>query len=365
MTGKRIVFLIRELNHGGAAKMLAYIANIAAEVFDKVTILVIGNVTNLSLGLAENIQIRIIEKDSISSIKFIRILQTIWKIRKEINDERPDILIPFVSGNVIYAYLAVRNRYYIVGAERGNPEVLPPILKGLCKYIYPKCNYMLFQSEGAADFYFKGKSGNYEIIPNPCIFPVNHSRQNGEGSSMKIVSSCRLAREKNLDILIRAFQQCRAQEKAELFLYGEGEEEQSLKIQVHEAGLEDKIKFCGKVDNVSAHIGDADIFVLVSSGEGMPNGLIEALALGIPCITTLCMTNNTNFLVEDGVNGLIVKKRDAGGLADAIDRLIYEKELRNRLSENALKIRETLSEQHIHEKVAAFYLKILAELEEN
>ncbi len=345
--------------------MLAYIANIAAEVFNEVIILVIGNITNYSLGLSENIQIRIIEKDKISSVKVIRILQTILQIRKEVNCLRPDILLPFVSGNVVYAYLAVRNRYYIVGAERGNPEVLPPILKRLCKYIYPKCNYMLFQSEGAADFYFNGISKSYEIIPNPCILTVNHDRKNRKGNNIKIVSSCRLAKEKNLDILISAFHQCKAQESAELFIYGEGEEEQILRQQVYEAGLKDKIIFCGKVDNVSEHICDADIFVLVSSGEGMPNGLIEALALGIPCITTMCMTNNTNSLVTDDINGLIVKKRDSGELAYALDRIVYESGLADRLSKNALKIREELSEQRIHEKVVAFYYKILTELEES
>jgi len=361
---KRIVFIIRDLNHGGAAKMLSYVANVAAEISDDIFILVINDVTNYSLGIKKNITIKIIGKTGKSLNKISRVINTIGEIKKEIKELEPDILIPFVSGNVIYTYLAVRNKYYIVGAERGNPEALPLRLKVLCRYIYPKCNYMLFQSKGAADFYFKGKIGKYEIIPNPCIIPLNQNREKNKGNKIKIVSSSRLDREKNLDILLMAFQKCKARDSAQLFLYGEGGEEQSLKHQAHVLGLDDKVRFCGKVDNVSEQICDADIFVLVSSGEGMPNGLIEAMALGIPCITTNCMTNNTNSLVADEINGLIVKKRNVDELAFALDRLVYETGLAERLAKNAVKIREDLSEQQIHKRIIDFLNKILADLEE-
>lgn len=59
---KRIVFIIRDLNHGGAAKMLSYVANVAAEISDDIFILVINDVSNYSLGIKKNITIKIIEK---------------------------------------------------------------------------------------------------------------------------------------------------------------------------------------------------------------------------------------------------------------------------------------------------------------
>lgn len=344
--------------------MLAYVANIAADISDDIFIIVLNDVTNHSLEIKKKITIKIIKKADKSLNKIGRIIYTIEKIKEELKVLNPDILIPFVSGNVIFTYLAVRNKYYIVGAERGNPEALPLRLKILCKFIYPKCNYMLFQSKGAADFYFKRKKGKYEIIPNPCILPLNQNTTHNKGQKIKIVSSSRLAKEKNLDILLLAFQKCKARNRSELFLYGEGGEEQSLKQQVNALGLNGKVWFCGKVDNVSEQICDADIFVLVSSGEGMPNGLIEAMALGIPCITTNCMTNNTNSLVTDEVNGLIVKKRNVNELAFALDRLVYEKGLAERLSQNAIKIREDLSEQQIHKRILDFLNKILVDMEE-
>lgn len=362
MKSKKIVFLIRDLNHGGAAKMLAYFANIATEVFSEVIIVVIGSVTNSSLGLKKEIRVEILENLGMTINRTSRIFREIRQIRRKIDFLNPDVLMPFVSGNVVYAYLAVRNRYYMVGAERGNPEALPLKLKMLCKYIYTKCNYMLFQSQGAADFYFKGKRKRYEIIPNPCILP-SIKREQKNKRIIKIVSSSRLSKEKNLDILLEAFPKCKVCKQAELFIYGEGCEEESLKRQTHELDLDKKVHFWGKVDNVSEQIKDADIFVLVSSSEGMPNGLIEAMALGLPCITTNCMANNTNSLVENEINGIIVKKRNADELAMAIDRLIFDKELADKISENAIKIRDELSEKYVNQRTYNFFEKILKDLE--
>lgn len=362
--GKKIVFLIRDLNHGGAAKMLVYFANIATEVFDHVFIIVIGSTTNSSLQLKKEISVEVLGNMEKSPNKIIRIFQEIKQIQKMVDFLKPDVLMPFVSGNVIFAYLAVRNRYYLVGAERGNPEALSLKIKIMCKYIYPKCNYMLFQSQGAADFYFKKKKGKYEIIPNPCLLPPMYQKQKNEGL-IKIVSTSRLAREKNLDILLIAFRKCKVCEQAELFIYGEGHEEEELKRQTHKLDLDKRVYFWGKVDNVLEQIKDADIFVLVSSNEGMPNGLIEAMALGIPCITTNCMTNNTNSLVKNGINGVIVKKRNVEELTRAIDRLALDTEFADIISKNAKRIREELSEKYINRKINYFYRKILKDLEES
>lgn len=364
INSKKIVFLIRDLNHGGAAKMLAYFANIATEVFDHVIIVVIEDVTNSNLQLKKEISIEILGKVGKSKIKAPRIFQEIKQIQRIVDLLNPNVLMPFVSGNVIYAYLAVQNRYYLVGAERGNPEALSPKIKILCKYIYSKCNYMLFQSQGAADFYFKEKKGKYEIIPNPCLLPPMCCKQKKKGL-IKIVSTSRLAEEKNLDILLAAFRRCKACEQAELFIYGEGNKEEELKRQTHKLDLDKRVHFQGKVDNVFEQIKDADIFVLVSSNEGMPNGLIEAMALGIPSITTNCMTNNTNSLVKNEINGVIVRKRNIDELTKAIDRLAFDKKFADEISKKAKKIREDLSEKHINKRIYDFYRKILRDLEES
>lgn len=359
----KIAFIIRDINHGGAAKMMTYYANIATEVFDEVYVIVIGEQSNQNIGLKSAIKKVSIRESGRRNNRILRIISDIKGIRKVVEAIAPDILMPFASGNTIFTYLAVGHYHAIIGTERGNPEVLPLRLVTLCKYIYPRCDYMLFQSWGAAAFYFKDTSdGNYEVIPNPCLILSDRNRVDKKlDEKYKIVSASRLAIEKNIDILIQAFNKSSIKNNSELHIYGDGPEEKRLKNLRDELGLQKIVIFHGKTDNTSSVIADADVFVLASSGEGMPNGLIEAMGLGIPCISTMCMCGNTNDLITDGINGLIVKKRDVDGLSDALERLINNKELSNNISRNAVKIRDQLSENVIHKKIENFYLKVREE----
>lgn len=364
----KIAFLVRDINYGGVAKMMTYYANTAVKMFAEVYVVVIGDISNEKIGLDEKIQIHIINKFKCGHRRIIRMLSDLSGIRQKINEIKPDVLLPFASGNVIYAYLAVGRKFYTVGAERGNPEELPLRLKALCRYIYPKCNLMLFQSEGAADFYFREKKGKCVIIPNPCMLPEKYKKQKNTGGKkgtpiFRIVSASRLASEKNIDIVIRAFNICKTKERLELYIYGDGPEETRLCNLIKELELSQSVKLCGKADDILSRVSEADIFVLVSSGEGMPNGLIEAMALGVPCITTNCMPDNTNPLVDSEVNGIIVPKRDIERLASAIDRLVFDRELYLKIMEKSLEIREKLSETKIQDLIKNVYKRILVEIQ--
>lgn len=361
----KIAFVIRDINHGGAAKMMTYYANTASEVFENVSVIVIGEVYNQSIGLNPQIQILRIPKARRKKGRMYRIYSDIKGIREAVKKIRPDVLMPFTSGNTIFTYLSVRSRYFFIGTERGNPQALPFRLAVLCRYIYPKCSYMLFQSQGAADYYFKNrKYETYEVIPNPCFVQnirKNISKNKDAGHIYKIVSVSRLAAEKNIDILLYAFDKSDIKDKSEVHIYGDGNQKERLKKLTDRLGLQKKVIFHGNTDNTAAAMADADVFVLVSSGEGMPNALIEAMGLGIPCISTLCMTNETNELITDGVNGLIVKKKDIKGLSAALEKLINDKELSADISEHAVKIREKLSETIIRKKIKDFYIKVKSE----
>lgn len=369
MNSFRIAFLVRDINYGGVAKMMAYYANAAVKIFREVYVVVIGDISNKEIDLDERIQVHVIDKCKYSHYnRIIRVLSDISGIRKKIIELKPDVLLPFASGNVIYAYLAVGKRFYMVGAERGNPEELRLRLKILCKYIYPKCKLMLFQTKGAADFYFEGKPGKYAIIPNPCILPDKYQKKQyekhkKENNVYRIVSASRLAPEKNIDIIIKAINCCKTKDRLELYIYGDGPEERKLYKLIEELNLSQTVRLCGKADDVLFRISEGDIFVLVSSGEGMPNALIEAMAMGIPCITTNCMTNNTNILVDNGVNGIIVPKRDIESLAYAIDRLVLDKKMYQKVMEKSIEIRDKLSEKKIQDLIKSVYEKILYEIQ--
>ncbi len=85
-----------------------------------------------------------------------------------------------------------------------------------------------------------------------------------------------------------------------------------------------------------------------SDYEGMPNALIEAMALGLPCISTDCPCGGPMELIKNGENGLLVPVRSVNRLADAIVYLIDNPNEAKRLANNSIKIRETHSSTKIN-----------------
>ncbi|WP_026664640.1 glycosyltransferase [Butyrivibrio sp. FC2001] len=357
----KIAFVIRDISRGGACKMMIYYANIACEIFDEVYIISFGKKKNNVNGVKDAVKICMVNEAEVSN-RVLRILNDIRVIRKAVLEIKPDVLIPFASGNTIFTYLAVPRYRIFVGTERGNPEKTPKKIHLLCKWVYSKCDYMLFQTNGAANHFFNGKNDKCRIIRNPYIDRNITRKINGASNKFIIVSMSRLAREKNIDIIIRAFAMLRHKEECELRIYGDGPEMENLVNLSKELGIESKILFEGNIDKIEEALSIASVYVLVSSGEGMPNSLIEAMGVGIPCITTMCMVGETNEIVQNEVNGLIVNKRDVNDLQDAIDRLIDDDELRGKIGRNALKIKDMLSDEVIHNQIRDFYIELSARI---
>jgi glycosyltransferase involved in cell wall biosynthesis len=128
-----------------------------------------------------------------------------------------------------------------------------------------------------------------------------------------------------------------------LVIYGDGECKDRLEDMIREKNLADRIALPGSVSNVADKIYKARIFVLTSNTEGMPNSIIEALALGLPVISTDCPCGGPAELIENGVNGMLVPVGDAYALADAFRRILEDKALEEKLRENAVKIKEKLA----------------------
>lgn len=106
----------------------------------------------------------------------------------------------------------------------------------------------------------------------------------------------------------------------------------------------------GHVKHIAEHLESVSMFVLSSDYEGMPNALIEAMALGLPCVTTDCSGGGAKFLIKDGVNGLLVPVRDVEALANAIDRVLSNTEFAVKISKEAKKIIQRLSPNVIYDK---------------
>ena len=103
----------------------------------------------------------------------------------------------------------------------------------------------------------------------------------------------------------------------------------------------------GHVDRIVDSIAQADVFVLSSDWEGMPNALMESMAMGLACIATDVATGGCRDLIQDKVNGLLVPVGDKEALKTALRNVIENEDLKKRFMKNALIIRESHSKEMI------------------
>ncbi|MFH1770947.1 MAG: glycosyltransferase family 4 protein [archaeon] len=143
-------------------------------------------------------------------------------------------------------------------------------------------------------------------------------------------------------------------EKIKFMIVGDGPERDNLKQEAKKQGLQDKIIFTGNIPNaeVTKYYAACDIFAFHSLHEGFGIVLIEALSTGKPVVTTIA--GGTTDIVEDGVNGFLVKPKRPKDFADRVVRLVEDEKLRQKFGENG---RKKAVDQFIWSKIADKYLK--------
>jgi len=266
-------------------------------------------------------------------------LRKIWKERK------PDIILSCIGKN---NFMAVITSLFLqsktVVSVVGEPSEEYPTfwLKWIANIVFVWADGMVVKTNDALKF-FPGYLHKKAIVMKNSINPA-FLREPYMGSRAKtIVSVGRLDANKNQSMLITAFSKIEKEyPEYNLFLYGEGEDRKKLEDMVADLGLLEKIFLPGIVEDVAATIYKAGIFVLTSNTEGMPNALIEAMALGIPCISTDCPCGGPKDLIIQYENGILVPVNDSDELEQELRRLMDNPELADKIGKNAAKIQKQL-----------------------
>lgn len=263
-------------------------------------------------------------------------LQTFIKTRKAIKLVDPDIIVSFWLHPTFYA-MTLFKRYKIIFCERNNPETIySHFSKKLLKYVLIKSHGLVFQTQGVMnqfpDLKLKDKS---IVIPNP-IYIDKKAFQYIELKDNRIVTIGRLTEQKNQKILIDAFAKIEKQyPNLILEIYGEGHLEKELQRQIKNYHLENKIFLKGTSSDVLKLIHTAKLFVLTSLYEGMPNVLIEAQGLGIPCISSDCPPGGPAYLVNHLQTGLLFENNNINSLIEQICFALENDDEIKKISKNA------------------------------
>ena len=196
------------------------------------------------------------------------------------------------------------------------------------------------------------------VIYNPVEMDDYKGKALMTSKKKRIVTIGRTIPQKNQRILIEAFSGVKKKyNDYTLTIYGKGSLREQLKDYAIELGVGDSVELPGAVQNVHDLILDAEVFVLCSNYEGMPNALIEAMVLGLPVIST--KVSGATDLVIDGKNGLLVNVGSAAEIEKAILSFLENDDLRNSCAEAAVKIADELKIDTIVDQWLAFLDSVL------
>lgn len=345
----KIGFLIKDLSSGGAERATVSLANYFALHSQEVVIITFNGGNSFypleDLVAVHNADLGELEQ-STSLKRLFGSIKRIFAIRRLVKLQQLDILIGMSFAMTWYTVLATMlTKTKSVGTERSNPfrYKATKLNTFLRKFFYNFTDGYVFQTRRAAEFFGNKKSKRDIIIPNAIFNETIYTLSPPAERKKIICATGRLIKLKRFDLLIDAFARIADQiPDYMLFIFGEGEEKEELENQIEYLGLKNRIFLAGTDPQAVKFVNYASVFVLSSDFEGMPNALLEALAMGVPCVSTRCEMGPDE-LIEDRVSGILTDVGSSEQLGKAILEIIENPDLAKKLSENGRKLLKTHS----------------------
>ena len=132
-----------------------------------------------------------------------------------------------------------------------------------------------------------------------------------------------------------------------LKLYGDGPDLEVLKKMCVDLEIEQNVKFMGSCNNAVDILADSKLTVLTSDYEGIPNGVLDAMAIGIPVVATDASPGGVRFLITNGEDGLVVPRGNVDAVAEAIITLLDSPELADAISTKSREVNERFTQEKI------------------
>lgn len=346
---KRLYVSCRSLMRGGAERVLSVLSKSLADRYDEVIYFCWYN-GDVAYDIDKRVQIFFIENEAMSN--------SLWKkmmwFRRFVKENPASIILSFLTPtNMVTLASLLGTKQGVVVSERADPHFYfnRHRLKFLWthgrNFLYMRSKGIIVQSIAERDYYKETLREKCHIIFNPIYLPSSLvGSALGIEKKNKVVMVGRLRPFKNQEMTVMAFSKfMKSHSDYELFIYGEGERRKALETLISEKGLNGKVHLPGAQKNVFNAIVDAQMFVLSSNYEGMSNALIEAMCLGLPCIST--KVSGSEDLIIMGENGLLIDCGSEQQLVEAMCRIAEDSMLARKIAVNATKLYDALNVEKI------------------
>lgn len=343
---RKLFFFCASLQSGGTERVLSVLSKPLADHYDTVVYLMWYDAP-LYYNIDTRIKILSLEKiaKSKSFAKKIAALRTFVK------QEFPNLFLAFGAPFSMLSIISLMGtKCPVIALERIDPEkfVRGKCLRKFRDILYRYADGILTQTDSGSQ-YFKNMSyfDNVTVIHNPILMP-----QETIGSALNaikkdiVISVARLAPQKNQVFLINSFAKFHELHPTyKLYIYGEGKERIKLEKLIKELNASEYIKLPGVSKNVWEYMKQAKLFVLTSHYEGMSNSMLEAMSLGLPCVST--KVSGAVDIINHNINGILIDNNNEQSLINEMSRIVDDSQFAYNLGLMATKVYNNLDAKKI------------------
>lgn len=341
------------LVYGGAERVLTNLVNHFSQKHEVVFVTLLHR-DQIPYPINENVTV-------VNGLEFGPKIQAIFKLRKLIRGEKPDVILSFLTHvNITTLIAGFSTGVPIVVSERNDPSKEKSRIRRVLRDItYLFADGIVFQTEDAKNYYRSVYRKRSAVIPNPIYVSAENIQYVCQKRKKEIVAVGRLSEQKNFGMLIHACEPVlRRHPDFSLVIYGEGPLRGQLEELIQELEMEGRVCLYGQTSELHTLIRDSELFVMPSNYEGMPNALMEAMALGLCCVSTDCPVGGPRMLIDSGVNGWLIPVGDRDALSRKILELLDDGEERKALGEEARKIIQTFSPERVYQEWELYLRKV-------
>lgn len=275
------------------------------------------------------------------------------ELRKLLKSGNYDFAVSFMYDINIFSLLAnigVDLPIYI--SERADPRNrdtkfhASKLFKSIELLLYENAAGIILQTELIRNYYPQRLQKKIAVIANPVN--ADEVKPYKGVKDKKIVAIGRLTKQKNYSLLLNTFASFSKLHKDYILeIYGEGELRKEIENQIKKLDISQHVHLMGFMPDVLDKIKNAKMYISTSNYEGISNSMIEAMAIGIPCICTDCPVGGTALVINNSDNGFLIPMNDETALFNKMELIALNEKISDKIGESATYVRERFSLKNI------------------